>query len=129
MMLWKSRAPLGTAEVISPEDLVTMETPGEKCPVPVGKADDIQPLENTTSTPSDVEKDGHTVNVDEQALDEDSPYESVRAAVRNTDGGDPANTIRAWILGMIFVTVASAINMFLSLRSPAISISAVVIQL
>jgi hypothetical protein len=84
---------------------------------------------------------------------EDSPYESVRAAVRNTDGGEVANTVRAWILGMLFVTIASGVNMLLSMRydnpghstigsrdlkahinqgiyrSPAISILAVVIQL
>ena len=38
---------------------------------------------------------------------EDSPYASVRAAVKSTDGEEPANTLRAWMLGMIFVTVAS----------------------
>ncbi|KAL1966252.1 hypothetical protein VTN77DRAFT_4605 [Rasamsonia byssochlamydoides] len=60
---------------------------------------------------------------------EDSPYESVRAAVRPTDGGEVANTVRAWVLGMFFVTIASGVNMFLSMRSPAISISSVAIQL
>jgi hypothetical protein len=40
----------------------------------------------------------------------------VRAAVRPTDGGEVANTVRAWILGMIFVTIGSALNMFLSMR-------------
>lgn len=49
-------------------------------------------------------------------LTEDSPYEEVRAAVRNTDGGEVANTVRAWILGMIFVTIGSGLNMFLSMR-------------
>lgn len=47
---------------------------------------------------------------------ENSPYEEVRAAVRNTDGGEVANTVRAWILGMSFVTVGSGLNMFLSMR-------------
>lgn len=47
---------------------------------------------------------------------QDSQYESVRAAVRNTDGGEPANTVRAWILGMFFTTVGSGLNMFLSMR-------------
>lgn len=47
---------------------------------------------------------------------EDSPYEEVRAAVRNTDGEEVANTVRAWILGMIFVTIGSGLNMFLSMR-------------
>lgn len=52
---------------------------------------------------------------------EDSPYEEVRAAVRNADGGEVANTVRAWIIGLLFVTVASGANMFLSMRTPAIS--------
>jgi hypothetical protein len=47
---------------------------------------------------------------------EDSPYEEVRAAVSNTDDGSVANTVRAWILGMIFVTLGSGLNMFLSMR-------------
>lgn len=49
-------------------------------------------------------------------LTEDSPYEEVRAAVRNTDGEEVANTVRAWVLGMIFVTIGSGLNMFLSMR-------------
>lgn len=60
---------------------------------------------------------------------EDSPYDEVRAAVRNTDGQEVANTVRAWILGMIFVTVGSGLNMFLSMRSPAINFPALVVQL
>lgn len=47
----------------------------------------------------------------------DSPYEEVRAAVRNTDDESVANTVRAWILGMIAVTIGAGLNMFLSMRS------------
>lgn len=60
---------------------------------------------------------------------DDSPYEEVRAAVRNTDDGSVANTVRAWILGMLFVTIIAAINMFLSMRSPAITVPTVVVIL
>ncbi|KAI1369950.1 OPT family small oligopeptide transporter [Xylaria arbuscula] len=60
---------------------------------------------------------------------EDSPYEEVRAAVRNVDGGEVANTIRAWVIGMFFVTIASGANMFLSMRSPAINFPAIVVLL
>lgn len=52
----------------------------------------------------------------ETAFVEDSPYEEVRAAVRPTDPEGPANTVRAWVLGMVFVTVCSGLNMFLSMR-------------
>ena len=64
------------------------------------------------ATTDDQEK---AAEVDKSFL-EDSPYESVRAAVRNTDGGEVANTVRAWVLGMIFVTLGSGLNMFLSMR-------------
>ncbi|KAJ5895399.1 hypothetical protein N7495_007090 [Penicillium taxi] len=60
---------------------------------------------------------------------QDSQYESVRAAVRNTDEEVIANTVRAWILGLIFTTVGSGLNMFLSMRSPAISFPVLVVQL
>lgn len=53
---------------------------------------------------------------EEDRLTKGSPYEAVRAAVRETDGEEVANTIRAWILGFIFVTAAAGINMFLSMR-------------
>lgn len=52
----------------------------------------------------------------EKALAQESQYESVRAAVRNTDGGEVANTVRAWVLGMFFTTLGSGLNMFLSMR-------------
>ncbi|KAI1741692.1 OPT family small oligopeptide transporter [Xylaria scruposa] len=60
---------------------------------------------------------------------ENSPYEEVRAAVRNVDGGEVANTVRAWVIGMFFVTIASGANMFLSMRSPAINFTAIVVVL
>lgn len=60
---------------------------------------------------------------------EDSPYIEVRAAVKNTDGEEPACTVRAWVLGLSFVTVASGLNMFLSMRSPAINFPNIVVLL
>ncbi|CAI6332826.1 unnamed protein product [Periconia digitata] len=60
---------------------------------------------------------------------EDSPYEEVRAAVKNIDDGEPANTIRAWVLGLTFVTLAAGVNMFLSMRSPAINFPDIVVLL
>ncbi|RDA93324.1 hypothetical protein CP533_2015 [Ophiocordyceps camponoti-saundersi (nom. inval.)] len=69
-----------------------------------------------------------TSTVDDAAL-QDSPYEEVRAAVRNSDGGEVANTVRAWLIGLFFVTLGSGLHMFLSMRSPAISLPAIVVQL
>ncbi|KAI1346246.1 OPT family small oligopeptide transporter [Xylaria sp. FL0043] len=65
----------------------------------------------------------------EMLFTEDSPYLEVRAAVRNVDGGEVANTIRAWVIGMFFVTIASGANMFLSMRSPAINFPSIVVLL
>ena len=62
-------------------------------------------------------------------LENDSPYPEVRAAVRNYDEEMPANTIRAWVLGMLLTTIGSALNMLFSLRNPYIVITAFVAQL
>jgi OPT oligopeptide transporter protein len=41
----------------------------------------------------------------------------------------PANTIRAWVIGLLLCTIGSAVNMLLSLRNPTIVLSTFVIQL
>ena len=62
--------------------------------------------------------------------DEDATRnEYVEAAVRETDAEEPANTFRMWVLGFFFVTVSAGVNMFLSMRSPMISIPVVAILL
>ncbi|TVY81115.1 Sexual differentiation process protein isp4 [Lachnellula suecica] len=73
--------------------------------------DKIDILHNATET-----GDTEAMKTAEAAFAEDSPYEEVKAAVRPIDGGEPANTVRAWILGMLFVTVGAGLNMFLSMR-------------
>lgn len=60
--------------------------------------------------------DKQAIEKAEELFCSNSPYEEVRAAVRNTDNDEVANTVRAWILGMIFVTIGSGLNMFLSMR-------------
>ncbi|EQL00422.1 small oligopeptide transporter, OPT family protein [Ophiocordyceps sinensis CO18] len=62
--------------------------------------------------------------VEHHDADEDSPYQEVRAAVRNSDGGEVANTLRAWIIGLFFGS-----NRSHSIRSPVISLPAIVVQL
>ncbi|KAH8157022.1 hypothetical protein CIB48_g11227 [Xylaria polymorpha] len=54
---------------------------------------------------------------------------NVRAAVRNYDIDLPANTIRAWVIGLILCTIGSAVNMLFSLRNPSVTITTYVIQL
>ncbi|KAF2709743.1 small oligopeptide transporter [Pleomassaria siparia CBS 279.74] len=61
--------------------------------------------------------------------EEDSPYAEVRAAVPNTDQDLPANTIRAWVLGLILSFFGAAVNTIFSLRTPVIGIGVIVAQL
>lgn len=59
---------------------------------------------------------GKSSAIPDHDADEDSPYPEVRAAVRNTDGGEAANTPRAWIIGLFFVTLGTGLHMFLGMR-------------
>jgi hypothetical protein len=61
--------------------------------------------------------------------EENSPYEEVRAAVPNYDEEIPANTIRAWTLGLILSAFGASVNTLFSLRQPAIGIGTIVAQL
>jgi OPT family oligopeptide transporter len=74
-------------------------------------------------------QDTELENAIEAELEEDSPYPEVRSAVRNTDEDVPCNTIRAWTLGMFFMTIGSALNLLFSLRNPSIQITSIVAQL
>jgi hypothetical protein len=53
----------------------------------------------------------------------------VRAAVQNYDIDLPANTIRAWSIGLVLCTLGSAVNMLFSLRNPSVTVTTYVIQL
>jgi hypothetical protein len=60
---------------------------------------------------------------------EDSPYPEVRAAVHNYDEDVPANTIRAWVIGMSLVVVGASMNTLFSLRAPSIGLGALIAQI
>lgn len=53
----------------------------------------------------------------------------VRAVVRNYDEDVPANTFRAWTIGLVMTTVCSSLNALFLLRYPNISIGPYVVQL
>ncbi|KAE8152880.1 OPT oligopeptide transporter protein-domain-containing protein [Aspergillus avenaceus] len=60
----------------------------------------------------------------------DSPFPEVRAVVRPVDDVHlPINTVRMWLIGIIFTIVGSGLNQFFSLRQPSVTISALVAQL
>jgi len=62
--------------------------------------------------------------------EEDSPYPEVRASVSNIDDPEmPVLTFRAWIIGLFFCIVVSALNCFFNFRYPAPLISPILIQL
>ncbi|KAF2664976.1 small oligopeptide transporter, OPT family [Microthyrium microscopicum] len=65
----------------------------------------------------------------EHELEENSPYPEVVASVRNWDEEMPANTVRAWVLGMLFMTIGTGCNLLFSLRNPSIQITSIVAQL
>ncbi|KAI9731982.1 MAG: hypothetical protein M1834_004433 [Cirrosporium novae-zelandiae] len=54
---------------------------------------------------------------------------AVRAAVRNYDEDVPANTIRAWVIGLVMTTIGSGLNMLFSMRSPSLVITSILAQL
>ncbi|KAJ5620322.1 hypothetical protein N7510_004306 [Penicillium lagena] len=59
-----------------------------------------------------------------------SPFPEVRAVVPETDDPTmPVNTVRMWVLGIVFTMFGSGINQFFSLRYPSVHIVALVAEL
>lgn len=59
-----------------------------------------------------------------------SPYAEVRAVVDNTDDPTtPSSTIRAWVIGLVFVCILAFVNQMFWIRQPGITIMANVAQL
>lgn len=66
-------------------------------------------------------------NILHDVLD-DSPYPEVRVAVPNIDEGGNSATLRAWIIGLLFTTIGSALNSLFYLRQPYITIPMYIAQ-
>lgn len=61
---------------------------------------------------------------------DNSPVPEVRANVPNYDDPSmPVNTLRAWLLGLVFTVLGTGINQFFSMRYPSVTISSLVAQL
>jgi hypothetical protein len=69
------------------------------------------------------------IEIEHALMEDNSPYPEVRAVVRNYDVDLPANTVRAWVIGLILCALGSGVNMLFSLRNPSVSITTYVIQL
>lgn len=95
-----------------------------------GKLESQTFVENTTDASfSNLSDEADLDDGDIVAGTKASIADAVHAAVREEDAHEPANTLRAWILGFMFVTVTSGVNMFLSMRSPAVTIPTVAVIL
>ncbi|KAF7716544.1 Oligopeptide transporter [Penicillium ucsense] len=70
---------------------------------------------------------GAQIEIAHELLD-NSIYPEVRAAVPNVDEGGHSNTIRAWVIGLLFATIGSALNMLFSMRQPYIVIPSYIAQ-
>jgi len=72
----------------------------------------------------------HELKVEMALITINSPYTEVRAVVDNHDDpSEPCLTLRAWIIGLIYVAAGSFINQFFDIRQPGISISSNVAQI
>ena len=61
-----------------------------------------------------------------QTVEDDSPYLEVRSAVSNTDDPlMPVNTVRAWVIGMLWTIVVPGVNQFLFFRFPSVTVTGV----
>ncbi|KAJ4299954.1 hypothetical protein N0V90_005202 [Kalmusia sp. IMI 367209] len=70
------------------------------------------------------------MRVEAALIKNDSPYPEVRAVVDNTDDPSmPCSTIRAWTIGIIYVSAGVLINQLFYIRQPSIVLEANVAQL
>ena len=58
--------------------------------------------------------------------EDDSPYLEVRSAVANTDDPTmPVNTLRVWVIGLLWSIILPGMNQFLLFRFPSITVTGV----
>ncbi|KAF8577798.1 OPT oligopeptide transporter [Ramaria rubella] len=74
--------------------------------------------------------DDPNLDKDRVELENDSPYPEVRSAVANTDDETmPVNTLRAWIIGIIWAILIPGLNQFFFFRFPSVTVTGLVAQL
>lgn len=70
------------------------------------------------------------IEIEHTLVEENSPYPEVRNTIKTTDDESlAANTIRAWVIGMLLCTFGSSFNALFSLRYPVVTVTTIVIQL
>ncbi|PIL27253.1 transporter [Ganoderma sinense ZZ0214-1] len=88
--------------------------------------------ESLSDRPTDDPPDFFDPNYDHDItwLEDDSPYPEVRSAVANYDDqAMPVNTLRAWLLGILWAIILPAINEFYYFRYPSLMVTNIVAQL
>jgi len=124
-----------------PNDPIPSPTPSSVCRYGV-RSIDIQrevPSVYGRSDPNYPEDKSESIILNTSSFDDaevfsikevkDSPYPEVRAAVHNYDEYVPANTVRAWVIGMTLVVAGAFMNTLFSLRNPFIGLGALVAQI
>jgi len=110
-----------------------MEAEERGVPEKIGFEETIEPVDREHGHMQEIEVDVAQVLQDRGIKDIDadtSPYPEVRAVVPETDDPDiPVNTLRMWILGVIWTLIGAGVNQFFSLRYPAVHIVSIVAEL
>lgn len=89
-------------------------------PEKVGFGETSEPVDHEVGHLQEIEVDIDHVLRDDEIKDiesDTSPYPEVRAVVPETDDPSiPVNTLRMWILGVIWTLLGAGVNQFFSLR-------------
>jgi hypothetical protein len=96
----------------------------------VNSAKDFLFDEDVQANPQAHAKLIHDMFIEAALISNHSPYAEVRAVVSNKDDPTlPSSTIRAWVIGIVYVAIGAFVNQLFSVRQPAISIGSNVAQL
>ncbi|KAI0327741.1 OPT oligopeptide transporter [Cubamyces sp. BRFM 1775] len=111
----------------SPLDLPSFNVP--LMYLPVGHIQyDTESLSSRITPPPDFFDPNYDTDI--TWLEDDSPYPEVRSAVANYDDPSmPVNTLRAWLLGIIWAMIIPGVNEFYYFRYPSIMVGGIVAQL
>jgi hypothetical protein len=109
------------------------EAEGRDAAKKIGFDEATEPVDHEHGHMQEIEVDVAHVLQDREVKDieeDTSPYPEVRAVVPETDDPDiPVNTLRMWLLGVVWTLIGAGVNQFFSLRYPAVHIVSIVAEL
>ncbi|KAM0542844.1 hypothetical protein ACHAPJ_012624 [Fusarium lateritium] len=98
--------------------------------IPASTLEGVRKLLDTVQSKDVDPNTQHEARTVAAVLHGNSPYREVRAIISPTDDPEePANTIRMWVIGLIWAGGLSAINTFFAPRQPAITVAVYLAQL